>query len=246
MSAFVADPAFVAKHPAPPALAWRPAAGKDVTFPAKDGTAGKGFYVPGTKGAVVMVHEWWGLNDYIKREAERLHAKTGYAVLAVDLYDGRVATSPKEAGELMNGMNAARGKAIASGAVAALTNGTLGARYARLGTIGWCFGGGWSLQTAEIGGTRVKAAVAYYGMPPEDVAPLRAPVLFVWAKQDGWINAKVVDGFKAKMRAAKKPLTVLAYDADHAFANPSNPKYQKGDADDAMRKAVAFLKRGLG
>lgn len=246
MNAFVADPAFVAKHPAPLPFAFEPENGKAVTFPAKDGTSAKGYYVPGKKAGIIMVHEWWGLNDYIKREAERLHDATGYGVLAVDLYDGKVATDAKEAGEYMQNADPKRDTAIVSGAIAALKTGALGNKFTKLGTIGWCFGGGWSLNAAMVGGSSVKAAVAFYGMPPADVSALKAPVLFVWAKQDNWINAKVVSDFQSRMKASNKPLTVLSYDADHAFANPSNPKYKKADAEDAMAKTLAFYKKHLG
>ncbi|RYG22306.1 dienelactone hydrolase family protein, partial [bacterium] len=217
-----------------------------VTFPAKDGTSARGFYVPGKKAAIVMCHEYWGLNDYIRREAERLNAATGYGVLAVDLYDGKVAKDPQTAAQYMKEADPKRDLAIVQGAVGALRVGALGTKYPKLGTIGWCFGGGWSLNTAAAGGSTVKAAVAYYGMPPEDVTPIKAPVLFVWATKDGWINEKVVSEFKAKMKAQKKPLTVLSYDADHAFANPSNPRYDATDAKNAWTKSVAFLKKGLG
>ena len=246
MATFADDPAFLAMHPAPLALAFKPVAGKAVTFPAKDGTPARGFYVPGKGAAVVMCPEYWGLNDYIRREAEKLHAKTGYAVLAVDLYDGKVATDPQTAGKYMQEADPKRDTAIVAGAVGALLKGSLGTKYAKLGTIGWCFGGGWSLNTAVAGGSAVKASVAYYGMPPQDVTPIKAPVLFVWAKRDGWINKDVVDGFKARMAAAGKPLKVLSYDADHAFANPSNPKFDAADAKDANAKTLAFLKSKLG
>ena len=246
MADFADDPAFAAAHAAPMPLKWAPVAGKNVTFPAKDGTAAKGFYVPGKKAAIVMCHEYWGLNDYIRREAERLHAATGYAILAVDLYDGKVATDPQTAGQYMKEASPARDTAIVSGAVAALSTGALGTKYAKLGTLGWCFGGGWSLNTAAVGGQKVKAAVAYYGMPPQDVTPIKAPVLFVWATQDGWINEKVVSEFKTKMASQKKPLTVLPYNAVHAFANPSNPKYDPTDAKDAWTKTLAFYKKNLG
>ena len=246
MAAFADDPAFLAMHPAPLALAFKPKAGKAVTFPAKDGTPARGFYVPGKGAAVVMCPEYWGLNDYIRREAENLHAKTGYAVLAVDLYDGKVATDPQTAGKYMQKADPKRDTAIIAGAVGALLKGSLGTKYAKLGTIGWCFGGGWSLNTAVAGGSAVKASVAYYGMPPQDVTPIKAPVLFVWAKRDGWINEGVVSGFKTRMAAAKKPLRILSYDADHAFANPSNPKFDAADAKDANAKTLAFLKSKLG
>ena len=246
MAAFADDPAFLAAHATPLALAFKPTTGKAVTFPAKDGTPARGFYVPGKGAAVVMCPEYWGLNDYIRREAESLHAKTGYGVLAVDLYDGKVATDPKTAGKYMQEADPKRDTAIVAGAVGALQKGALGMKYAKLGTIGWCFGGGWSLNTAIAGGSAVKASVAYYGMPPQDVMPIKAPVLFVWAEQDGWINKDVVEGFKGRMAAAGKPLTVLSYDAVHAFANPSNPKYDAAAAKDANAKTLAFLKSKLG
>ena len=246
MAAFASDPKFALAHPKPKMLRFQATTGKDVTFPAKDGTPAKGFYVPGRKAALVMCPEYWGLNDYIKREAERYHKATGYAVLAVDLYDGKIATDAQTAGQYMKEADPARDTAIVSGAVAALEKGSLGAKYAKLGTIGWCFGGGWSLNTAVAGGSAVKASVAYYGMPPQDVTPIKAPVLFVWATQDGWINRDVVSGFKSRMAAEKKPLTVLPYDAAHAFANPSNPKYDATAAKSANAKTLAFLKSKLG
>ena len=246
MADFADDPAFALAHLAPQPLAWQAKAGKMVSFPAKGGRGAKGFYVPGTKAAVVMCHEYWGLNDYIEREAEALHAETGYAVLAVDLYDGKIATDAETAARYMKEADPARDTAIVSGAVASLEKGTLGTKYAKLGTIGWCFGGGWSLNTAAAGGKAVKAAVAYYGMPPQDVTPIKAPVLFIYGTQDPWINKDVAEGFRARMAAQKKPITVVPYDEPHAFANPSNPKYSAADAKDAMAKTVAFLKKNLG
>lgn len=247
MAVFAKDPAFAAAHPKPRALAWRAKAGKAVTFPVADGPAAKGFYVPGKKAALVMCPEYWGLNDYIRREAESYHAKTGYAVLAVDLYDGKVATDPKTAAQYMQASDPARDRAIVAGAVAALESGKLGSKFAKLGTIGWCFGGGWSLNTAIAGGDAVKAAVAFYGMPPQDVSPIKAPVLFIHANQDGWITPQVASDFKARMDAAGKPITVVGYDANHAFANPTNVKaYNAPAAKDANAKTLAFLKKNLG
>ena len=167
-----------------------------------------------------MVHEWWGLNDYIKREAVRLHDRTGYGVLAVDLYGGRVAASPAEAGQLMGAVDPAKSTAIVTGAVQSLTGGVFGTRFNRLGTIGWCFGGGWSLQTAIAGGDQVKACVMYYGMPDDDqdhLAKLHAPVLLVEALQDKWISPEVVAKFKIAMHEAHHSLAVRPYEADHGF-----------------------------
>jgi carboxymethylenebutenolidase len=227
-------------------------AGKMVRFRTSDGKTAGGFYVPPKRNGgpgIVMVHEWWGLNDYIRREAERLHDQLGYGVLAVDLYEGHVAKTPEEAGKLMQTVRTPRGTAIVGGAVKALAGGSLGVKSGRIGTIGWCFGGGWSHRAAIAGGPAVKACVMYYGMPDTDPASLerlKAPVLMVWATRDGWINQGVVDKFKSAMAAAKKPLTVLPFDADHGFANPSNPKFDRAAADKAWAATVSFYRKHLG
>jgi len=251
MSPLAADPAFVAAHESPRPLRFAPKEGKTVTFSTPDGKAAGVVYTPEGKGpfpALIVIHEWWGLNDYIKREAERLHDAHGYAVLAVDMYDGKVATTPEDAGKYMGGVTVGRGTAVVKGAVDSLLGGKFGVKFAKLGTIGWCFGGGWSHRAAIQGGAKVKACVMYYGMPdtdPSDLAKLQAPVLMVWAKKDGWINAKVVDGFKDAMAGAHKSLTVLPFDEGHGFANPSNPQYGKADADKAMAATLAFYKKQL-
>jgi len=252
MSPLAADPAFVAAHESPRPLRFAPKEGKAVTFSTADGKTAGGFFVPASAKkttAIVMVHEWWGLNDYIKREAERIHDATGYAVLAVDMYGGKVATTPADAGKFMGAVTVGSGTGVVQGAVNSLLGGKFGTKFTKLGTIGWCFGGGWSHRAAIAGGAAVKACVMYYGMPDTDqadLAKLKAPVLMVWAKKDGWINEKVVDGFKTAMATAKKPLTVLPFNEDHGFANPSNPKYGKADADTAMAASLAFFKKNLG
>jgi len=251
MSPFVSDPAFVASHLPPAPLNFTPQAGKMVHFTTADKKEANGFFVPANKPnepVLIMVHEWWGLNDYIKREAEMYHFKLGYAVLAVDLYDGKVATTPADAGKYMQGVNPAHATATLDGAVSALKDGAFGTKFTKAGTIGWCFGGGWSHRAAIEGGPFVKACVMYYGMPdttPADLAKLKAPVLMIWAKKDQWINENVVSGFKSAMNAAHRPLTVVPYDAGHGFANPSNPIYDKAATADAEAKTLAFFKQNL-
>ncbi len=247
MNAFAANPAFLAAHQAPLPFKFRSRQGRSVEFP-----GGAGYFVgarPGVKTAIVMVHEWWGLNDYVKRQAIQLHEKTGYAVLAVDLYGGQVAKTPQEAGKLMGSVDATKATTEVEGAVKALTSGRLGARFTKLGAIGWCFGGGWSLQTAIQGGPVVKACVMYYGMPDDDpahLAKLHAPVLLVEALKDKWISPEVVAKFKIAMANAHRSLTVRTYNDDHAFANPSSPHYAAADANDAMAATLRFFKTHLG
>ncbi len=115
-------------------------------------------------------------------------------------------------------------------------------------TIGWCFGGGWSLQTALIGGKQVLGCVMFYGMPETDVNKLKTlncDVIGFFAEKDGWITPKVVDTFKDNMKVAGKKVSTFEYDAEHAFANPSNPHYNKEATTDAYSKAIPFIKERM-
>ncbi|MCA8829661.1 dienelactone hydrolase family protein [Hymenobacter pini] len=220
--------------------------GSMIEFKTTDGQPGKAFEIKSkTKSDkyLLVIHEWWGLNDYIKQEAARFAEELpGVNVLALDLYDGQVATDADQAGKLMQGVKTERAQAIIKGAL------QYAGPSAQIASIGWCFGGGWSIQTALLAGPKAKACVAYYGMPEKNVAKLKmlnTDVLFIFAKQDKWINQEVVDQFRKDMAVAKKGLTVKTYDADHAFANPSNPKYNKQFAADAHAASVAYLKKNL-
>jgi carboxymethylenebutenolidase len=249
MAAFTADASFLAAHLSPEPLAFHPKVGKSVHWTASDGKQANGFYVPGKKGnhgAILVVHEFWGLNDYIRRLSEDLRNNDGYSVLAVDLYDGKVSTDAKQAAEYMRANDPKRSSAIIEGALKYVK---ATSKATKIGTLGFCFGGGWSFKTAVIGGPQVQACVMYYGMPdtsPEALSKLHAPVLMIHAKQDQWITQEVVDNFFTAMNQAHKKLSVLHYDAVHAFANPSNPKYVKAYADDAMKHTEAFYKSNFG
>jgi carboxymethylenebutenolidase len=251
MAQFTKDPGFLAIHSTPLPLRFVALRGRPVHFKADGGPDAGGFYVPPAKkshAAIILVHEFWGLNDYIRRESERLNAETGYAVLAIDLYDGKVATDATTASKYMQGVNQERCLAIAEGAVHSPKSGTFGFRPKTIGTVGYCFGGGWSERTAIVGGPAVQACVVYYGMPditPPSLARLKAPVLMFQAKRDGWINDKVVSDFAAAMKTAHRSFEYHAYEADHAFANPSNPHYDKVAAADALRRELAFFRAHL-
>ncbi|ARS34157.1 dienelactone hydrolase family protein [Pontibacter actiniarum] len=240
------DAAFVQKHENPLPFALQNGKGQRITYQTPDGKTANAYLVKAEKETdeyVFMIHEWWGLNDYIMREAERLAQELGNVnILALDLYDGKVATTQEQAGQFMQAVEEGRARAIINGAL------QYAGEDADVATIGWCFGGGWALQTAIMAGDKAEAAVMYYGMPEQNMERLKkldAPVLGIFASQDQWITPKVVAAFRQNMEKAGKELTVKMYDADHAFANPSNPKYKAAFADEAHEAAVAFIKEHL-
>lgn len=200
--------------------------------------------------SVMLVHEWWGLNDQIKSVAAEL-AKEGYAALAVDLYDGGVGTDAEEAKALMGKVEGA----VAAETLAAWA-GWLRAQASttdKLGTVGWCFGGGWSLNASLV--APVDATVVYYGSvgpefgglsrSVEALGALKGPVLGHYATRDGWINQGMVSDFEARMTAAGKPFTSHWYEADHAFANPTQARYDAEDAALAWSRTQAFFESRL-
>lgn len=193
--------------------------------------------------AVLLVHEWWGLNDQIKAVAAEL-AKQGYVALAVDLYGGKVADTPEGAQALMKQVDGA----VATDTLVSWI-GWLRANdkvSGKIATIGWCFGGGWSLNASIA--APVEATVVYYGRvnrSAEDLKRLKGPVLGHFATRDNWINREMVGGFEAAMREAGKSVESHWYEADHAFANPTGARYDESDAKLAWRRTLAFLKKHL-
>jgi carboxymethylenebutenolidase len=192
---------------------------------------------------VLLIHEWWGLNDQIKAVAADF-AKQGYVALAVDLYGGEVATTPDGAKALMGAVDAAKASDTLVPWAGWLKSHE--ASTGKIGTVGWCFGGGWSLSTSVA--TPVDATVVYYGRvnhPVAELEKLQGPVLGHFATQDGWIDEKMVSGFTAAMDEAGKPYTVHWYEADHAFANPSGGRYDREDAQLSWSRTLAFLSENL-
>jgi carboxymethylenebutenolidase len=238
--------AFKAGHESPIPFHYVSTNGKMITIKTKDGKDANAFEIKAANPTVnylIVIHEWWGLNDYIKREAERLQNElTAVNVIALDLYDGKVATNPDEAAKFMGEAKEDRIRAIINGGIA------YAGSSARIQTVGWCFGGGWSLQTSIAAGKQGAGCVMYYGMPEKDPAKLKmlnAPVLGLFASKDGWITPEIVKQFESDMKSNNKEITVKMFDADHAFANPSNPKYDKVAAAEANEMALAFLKKNL-
>lgn len=195
--------------------------------------------------AVIVIHEWWGLNDHIRHWTDRL-AADGYAALAIDLYGGQVATDSEGAMALMKGVDEAEALALLGAAHAFLADDPRIAA-ANQGVIGWCFGGGWALQDA-IAHAQVDAAVIYYGRlvtDPARLASIDAPLLGVFANQDQSIPPEAVDEFAAALESAGKSIELHRYDAVHAFANPSNAKYDQAAAADAWSHVREFFAEHL-
>lgn len=229
-----------------------PVTGGTVTYGQVDGRDLQGYLVRpasarGPLPGLIVIHEWWGLNDNVRDEAARLAAE-GYVVLAVDLYQGRLATAPPEAMKLSRELttNPAPAEANLRAAYAYLEDTE---RAPRIGSIGWCLGGRWSLRTALLLPDRLDATVIYYGSVQADeaeLARLEMPVLGLFAANDRVVPAPTVAAFEATMERLGKDVEVHVYpDTEHAFANPSGTAYQARAAEDAWDRTTAFLKEHL-
>jgi carboxymethylenebutenolidase len=196
--------------------------------------------------ALIVIHEWWGLNDNIRAMTRRL-AGEGYTALAVDLYGGKAATDPDGAKELMGAVLQHTDTALANLKQAYEFLRQRGAT--RIGVIGWCFGGAWSLQTALAIPDGINAAVVYYGRPETDkeaLSRLKAPLLGLYGAADQSIPAASVRAFEALAKELGKSVEIHLYEgAGHAFANPSGTNYRPEAAADAWTRTVAFLKKNL-
>jgi len=232
-------------------LSARPAAAAEQTVSYKSGDETvSGFLVlPEGKGpfpAVVVIQEWWGLNDWIKDRARAL-GKEGYLALAVDLYRGKVTDKQEEAHQLMMGTPPDRAMRDLKAAIAFLS-----ARpdVNRIGSIGWCLGGRYSMALAVEEPT-LAAAVAYYGAPPTDpaaIAKIKAPILGNFGAEDKGPSPDQVRAFEDAMKKAGKSIDVKIYEgAGHAFANVNNPwkGYREEAAKDAWARTTAFFAKHL-
>ena len=194
---------------------------------------------------VVVIHEWWGLNVHVKHWADRL-AADGYAALAVDLYGGVVATTRDGALKAMRAVDEEAGsKMIAAGLDFLRKDARI--KATRTASIGWCFGGGWSLKAA-LADADLDAAVIYYGRLKTDaatLAPIKASLLGVFGNQDRGIPPATVDAFEAGLKEAGVKHAIHRYDANHAFANPSSARYDEKSAAAAWKEVRAFLRREL-
>jgi carboxymethylenebutenolidase len=199
------------------------------------------------KAAILVIHEWWGVNDNIQSMVRRL-AGEGYAALAVDLYEGQTASDPEHATALMQASLKDPARLIDNLKQArAWLDGQF--HPAKVGVIGWCYGGGWSLRTALALPDRIDAAVVYYGQPiadPQELGKLKAPLLGHFGELDQAFKVPDVRAMEAQLQKLGKNATIYVYPgADHAFANPSGGRYNEAAAQEAWQRTVAFLQKYL-
>jgi carboxymethylenebutenolidase len=195
------------------------------------------------KKAVVLIQEWWGLNDHVKDIATRYSAE-GFTAIAPDLYRGKLAASPSQAKEMMDALAIEDGVDTIRNAVAKAKE-TYG--FEKFGISGYCMGGTFALRAAcEI--EDFAAAAPFYGdIPPEDVLEnLKAPVLFIAGEKDAWINPQKVAELKSIALKYNLPIETVSYDADHAFFNNTRPEvFHPAAAKDAWRRVLELFRKNL-
>lgn len=237
--------------PATEAVPATPVEGSRVAYATIDGKAIEGYLAKPREAAagapaVIVIHEWWGLNENVESMARQL-AGEGYTALAVDLYEGQKAADSE----------AARKLTTAAGERSEKVQDNLRQAYAflekngakKVGVIGWCFGGGWALATALLLPDKIDAAVIYYGRlvtDPEKLAPLAMPVLGLFGSEDQGIPVASVREFEAAMKSLSRSVEIHVYEgANHAFANPSGTRYKEDAAKDAWKRTLGFFARNL-
>ena len=232
-----------------------PVATESVKYVTIDGQEISGYYaypegatepLPG----ILVIHEWWGLNENIEAMTRRL-AGEGYQALAVDLYNGQTAETPDRASQLV--------QEVANNPFGAEANITKAYDYlskekqaSKIASIGWCFGGSWSLETALLFPQELDAAVVYYGgdigeATAEELSTLEMPILGIFGAEDSSIPQETVEEFESTLKDLDKEAEIIVYDdAGHAFANPSGQNYVPEAAEAAWKQTTEFLNEYIG
>lgn len=245
-------------YPSPTAIALVepevPVATESVEYVTIDGQAINGYYaypqdVTEPLPGILAIHEWWGLNQNIEAMARRL-AGEGYQVLAVDLYGGQVAETAEAAKQLV--------QKVANNPFGAEANITKAYNYLveekqapQVGSIGWCFGGSWSLETALLFPQELDAAIIYYGgqigeARAEELSTLEMPILGIFGAEDSSIPLETVEEFESELQQRSASTEIIVYEnAGHAFANPSGQNYVPEAAEAAWKQTTEFLNKYL-
>jgi carboxymethylenebutenolidase len=197
---------------------------------------------------LIVIHEWWGLNDNIKKMTERL-AGEGYTALAVDLFNGQVADNPEQARKQVQTASQNR-QQLEDNLRQAYQYLEKNQNAPKIGSIGWCFGGSWSLNTALALPTQLDATVIYYGgelkTDPQQLRSLQMPILGIFGALDNNPSVETVRAFESALKSLNKPVEIYIYEgANHAFANPSGTRYNAKAAEDAWQKTITFLNKHL-
>ncbi len=197
--------------------------------------------------AIIVIHEWWGLDDHVRAMANRLAAE-GYIVLAVDLFNGKTGTTAIEARQLMldvveNPDPAAENIRQAYDFVSSA------AGAPRIASIGWGFGGDWALNTAMLFPDELDAVVIYYGQVTDDedvLRPINTPILGLFGAEDTSTPVKTVQRFEAALERLRKNYEIHIYPtAGFSFANPTSRSYDDKVAEDAWKRTLEFLAYNL-
>ena len=212
-----------------------------IEFPRLDGTLTKGYLANAGHGrpGIVVIQEWWGLNDQIKGVADRF-AAAGYNALSPDLYKGRVTQKPDEANHMMSGLDFVG----ASDQDIAGTVRHLAGISRKVGVMGYCMGGALTIAAAaRVGG--IACGVPFYGVPPgelADPAKIRIPLQGHFANKDDWCTPAAADALEKAMKGAGQKPDILRYDANHGFCNErSEQNYHVASANLAWDRMMAFL-----
>jgi carboxymethylenebutenolidase len=215
--------------------------GSMIEFARPDGGKTKGYLAMAGQGrpGIVVIQEWWGLNDQICGVADRF-ARAGYNALAPDLYKGRVTTEPDEANHLMSGLDfAGATHQDLRGAAQHLKD-----QSGKVAVMGYCMGGALAIAAA-VHIPEADAAVCFYGIPPKDFADpakIRVPFQGHFANKDDWCTPAAVDDLEKTLTAAGVRHEIYRYDAAHAFANERSAAYDVAAANQAWDRMAAFLK----
>jgi carboxymethylenebutenolidase len=218
--------------------------GTMIEFTRPDRSKTKGYLAMAGQGrpGVVVIQEWWGLNDQICGVADRF-VRAGYNALAPDLYKGRLTTQPDEANHLMTGLDfpAATHQDLRGAAQHLKT------QSSKVAVMGFCMGGALTIAAA-VHVPEVAAAVCFYGIPPKefaDPARMRVPFQGHFANQDDWCTPATVDELERALKAAGVKHEIYRYDAAHAFANERSAAYDVACSNQAWDRMAAFLKANI-